>query len=194
MPPSFGNMSDARILAVFIQALPPMTRLDAVITFLTRRIGIGNPPTPTQGATCRKNLRAINTLFISITLISSSLLSNAKMHNLKAMPHEAMSTLRTMEHEAVSTLRTIEQEAMSTLKTIEHDAISNIKAMPVPLKHSATRPEIPNGGYGWVCVASQVLINAFTWGTVAVSLQHGSQAWGESQTDTESTSRPTAST
>jgi hypothetical protein len=87
------------------------------------------------------------------------------MHNLKAMPHEAMSTLKTMEHKTVS-----------TLKAIEHEAISNIKTMPVPLKHSAMRPEIPNGGYGWVCVASQVLINAFTWGTVAVSTERQTKA------------------
>ncbi|KIK68793.1 hypothetical protein GYMLUDRAFT_36287 [Collybiopsis luxurians FD-317 M1] len=32
---------------------------------------------------------------------------------------------------------------------------------------SLTRTQIPNGGYGWVCVAAQFLVNGFTWGAVA---------------------------
>jgi hypothetical protein len=28
----------------------------------------------------------------------------------------------------------------------------------------------PDGGYGWVCVLGQFLINGFTWGVAAVSL------------------------
>ena len=30
--------------------------------------------------------------------------------------------------------------------------------------------EIPDGGYGWVCVAASVTINAFTWGPLSVYL------------------------
>ena len=29
-------------------------------------------------------------------------------------------------------------------------------------------PPPPDGGYGWICVAAQFLINGFTWGVAAV--------------------------
>lgn len=28
--------------------------------------------------------------------------------------------------------------------------------------------ELPDGGYGWICVMAQFFINAFTWGVAAV--------------------------
>lgn len=29
---------------------------------------------------------------------------------------------------------------------------------------------LPDGGYGWVCVGAQFLINGFTWGVAAVNI------------------------
>lgn len=93
------------------------------------------------------------------------------LSRLKTVPHDAMETLKAVPHEAheaLSNLKTVPHEAMTTIKAMPHEVMDNIKEMPVPLKHSEVRREIPNGGYGWVCVFSQLLINAFTWGTVAV--------------------------
>jgi len=36
----------------------------------------------------------------------------------------------------------------------------------------ATMIAPPDGGYGWVCVASQFILNGFTWGIVAVSTSY----------------------
>lgn len=33
---------------------------------------------------------------------------------------------------------------------------------------SATADVPPDGGYGWVCVLAQFLVNAFSWGVAAV--------------------------
>jgi hypothetical protein len=30
-------------------------------------------------------------------------------------------------------------------------------------------PDVPDGGYGWVCVGTCFSINAFTWGIISVS-------------------------
>ena len=48
-------------------------------------------------------------------------------------------------------------------KTEEKRAI----AMSMNDANSATDPP-PDGGYGWVCVASVFIINGFTWGLTAV--------------------------
>lgn len=49
------------------------------------------------------------------------------------------------------------------------------QALALPLSNSDLVAEPPpDGGYGWICVASVFIINAFTWGVTAVRSSAGS--------------------
>lgn len=41
--------------------------------------------------------------------------------------------------------------------------VTHLEPVAVPEDH-----QIPDGGYGWVCVACVSTINGFTWGVLAV--------------------------
>jgi hypothetical protein len=49
-----------------------------------------------------------------------------------------------------------EQLPNTTVQSHQHFEVPNIDQAP------------PDGGYGWICVISCWILNAFTWGVVAV--------------------------
>ena len=75
----------------------------------------------------------------------------------------------TARHAPVFVSDEVEMKSFA-LTTVEEAEVECSSEEPLP--RPASPPPPPDGGYGWVCVLSQFLINCFTWGVIAVSLQN----------------------